>query len=67
MSNEERKPKVFHYAARVAVEILCSETGKETHAHFGTDYHSGEVEPDRKTLIKKILRKTISEFQEAKP
>ena len=63
---ERAEPKISHYDATITIVTVCKETGKTTTSTLETMYHSGNEEPDKRTLNKKVLHKVIAEYKEVK-
>ena len=55
-----------HYTGKITIETICKETGKETYTVLEGVYNSGKIEPDKRTLVTKMVRKALSEFKEVK-
>ena len=54
------------FAARVTVDIYNKDTGAVMHQTYGATYNAGKVPPDRKTLVRKVLRKVIEHPKEVR-
>ena len=57
----DRIVKAFNYNAIVRIDIVCPETGKQIIEDFRVKYYAGDIEPDKSTLIRKILKRSIAE------
>jgi hypothetical protein len=58
---ETRELKAFNYNAIIHVDIMCPETGKSVIEDYKVNYYAGGIEPDKKMLVDKILRKVLHE------